>query len=617
MANLDREILTRRIRDSVDIVALVSSYVRLSRAGVQFKGLCPFHEEKTPSFYVHPAKGFFKCYGCGAGGDAFNFIQLKEKVDFVEARRILAEQAGIDLAIETSRGGGPAGPGKSDLARANQWAQQVFRRYFEGSAGEAARAYVAKRGISPESVQSFGIGLAVDSFDALIRQADQARIDLKLLAAAGLIKESPRGGYYDTFRNRLMFPIADATGRVIAFGGRTLGDDPAKYLNTPATPLFDKSSSLFGLDKAREPIGKAGRVIVVEGYTDCIMCHQFGFPETVATLGTAMTDTHANLLRRYSDRVVLLFDSDEAGQRAADRGLSVSLIGGLDVTLARVPEGKDPCDYLLSGGREGFENVLKAGVPALEFKWRLVLSQYEAGETGPSRRRAIEAFVKDLSAWLERGSLDSIQKGLVLNQLSKLLAVPVEELHRQLPGGTGSPRPRSSAGPSADSGSGRLGSSEQEALRQILEVLLNEPEYYASVADFFDTRQIRDPELAAVADGLLELMKGEDSFSIVDLIGRFESPVFGALITDLQIRGERRGNYGAVIEGALACLRSCQEARRAVAIADEIRDGREVARHTGGEVVPSGEDERLNALAESARNPHFSPARARRRILDA
>lgn len=612
MSYTDREILTRRIRDAVDIVDLISGYVRLTRAGAEFKGLCPFHEEKTPSFYVHPVKQFFKCHGCGTGGDVFKFLQLKEKVDFVEARRMLAERANINLDAELRSP--QSGPGKSDLVKANEWAQNVFRRYYQDPAvGEAARAYVARRGISEEMVSAFGIGLAVDSFDALIRQAGLARMDPRLLVSAGLIKEKAGGGYYDTFRNRLMFPIRDATGRIIAFGGRTLGDDPAKYLNTPATALFDKSTNLFGLDRARAGIEAAGRAIVVEGYTDCIMAHQFGFTETVATLGTAMTDAHAALLRRFTDRVILLFDSDAAGQKAADRALSVSLTGGLDVTLTRVPQGKDPCDYLLSAGEAAFREVLKAGVPALEFKWTQVAGQFTAGETGLSRRRAIEAFLNELAAWWERGALDPIQKGLVLNQLSKLLCLPAEEVHRQLSAGVRRARPRPLQEEPRDASSGvvvaerseteRTVSAEQEAYRQIVEVLLNEPEHFAAVGDLLDPARIRDPDLSVVALKLIALLRSEDHFRLVDLIGCFDSPRYGSLITDLAARGESRGKYAETIEWALKCLRVSGAARETVRLADQVLGGQK-------------EDEQLQALAANAKNPHFAPLRARRRHLN-
>jgi len=628
LAAVDRENLKRQVRDAVDIVDLIGSYMTLRRAGSAYKGLCPFHDEKTPSFTVSPVRQTFKCFGCGAGGDVFSFVQLKENIGFPEALRLLADRAGISLE--------PAGGseeknefGKRDLAKANEWAQRVFHQNYAGPQGQAARDYVAKRGLSAEMVETFGLGFALDSFDGLVTKARSAGMALPLLEAAGLIKARERGGgYYDTFRNRLMFPIVDATGRIIGFGGRTLGDDPAKYLNSPATALFDKSVNLFGLNLARQEMAKAGRAIVVEGYTDCMMAHQFGFTETVATLGTAMTEQHAAGLRRYTDRVVLLFDSDEAGQRAADRALSVALSSGLDVSLAKVPEGKDPCDYLLLAGRAGMETLLKQALGALEFKWNLVASQFQAGLTGPSRRRAMEAYLQQLAGWLGRGVINPIQKGLLVNNLSRILSVPADELHRELDQLS---RQFANRVPGADGLTGAMEppeevaavGAEQRALQQVIEALLNEPAWYPVVEAYFEPTAIRDRKVAAIAVELVNMLRSGEPFQISELIGRFESPEYGRLITDLQARGERRGRYGDVINGAIPCLQSCQQARRAAALAEEIRRARlrteDPAQPEGqaqaGTAVPAGEDERLIALGEVARNPGFSTVKLRKRFL--
>jgi DNA primase len=619
LAGQDREILTRQIRDSVDIVEVVTRYVALKRAGASFKGLCPFHQEKTPSFHVHPARQTFKCFGCGAGGDVFTFIQLREKVDFVEARRTLAELAGISLDRETHRGS--SGPGKSDLVAVNDWAQKVFRRYYAGVSGEQARQYVAGRGISTESAEQFGLGLALDRPDGLIDEARKSRIDLQLLLAAGLIKQSERGGYYDTFRHRLMFPIHDLNGRTVGFGGRTLGDDPAKYLNTPATAIFDKSGNLFAVDRAKHAAAKTGRIIVVEGYTDCIMAHQAGFAETVATLGTAMTDGHAAMLRRYADRVILVFDSDEAGQRAAERAISVVLNSGLEVALARVPEGKDPCDYLLAEGRDAFDSVLKAATGALEFKWRQVAREFAEGATGPARKRAIDAYLEQLAAWAGQGTIDPIQRGLLVNQLSKILSVPGEDLHRQLArltrrAGRGTMFARGAGGGLSPGVTSRAAqpNARQEALRQVVEVLLNDGAQYPAVASWFDPDQIREPDLATVARALVAILQSGNLFRLDEFIGQFASEGFGRLITDLQIRGEQRGRYAEVIEGARCCIESCDRLSESSSLVEALRNEGQSGRPAADGDSCSGENDLLRALAVSARQQHFSPARIRRKF---
>ena len=360
-------------------------------------------------------------------------------------------------------------------------------------------------------------------------------------------------------------------------------------------------------------------MIVVEGYTDCIMAHQFGFTETVATLGTAMTDEHAAMLRRFTDRVILLFDSDEAGRRAADRALSVTLNVGLDVFLARVPGGKDPCDYLLSAGKSGFDAVLNQAIGALESKWRQVAGDYSASETAPGRRRAIEAFLQELADWSGRGAIDPIAQGLLVNQLSKVLSLPAEDLHRQLQQmqRRSHASPRTGRATSEADGAPQLRSAEQQAWRQMIEVLLNAPQRWAAVADRFDPEEIRDEALAAVARAFVERIEagGSEEFRLDELIGRFGSPEYGRVITDLQARGEARGEYEATLQGALRCISSAQQSRKATQLAEEIRGSRRASGKDRSETVPSEEDERLKALAHSARQPHFAPTRARRPFI--
>lgn len=544
----------------------------------------------------------------------------------------MAERAGISLENEHYSGRtSSSGPGKSELTKINEWALQIFCRQYEGVPGQVARQYVQQRGISEASSKDWGLGLAIDSFDSICQQARRAKIDSRLLLAAGLLKEGDHGRIYDTFRNRLMFPIRDVTGRIIGFGGRTLADDPAKYLNTPATVLFDKSSNLFGIDRAKHAASKIGRIIVVEGYTDCIMAHQHGFQETVATLGTAMTESHAGLLKRYCDRVVLVFDSDEAGQNAADRALAVTLVSGLDVTLARVPEGKDPCDYLLAAGGEAFDGVLRNAISALEFKWRLVARQYEAGETGPARRRAVDAFLQQMATWVGRGVVDPIQKGLLVNQLSKTLSLRAEDIHQQLgrlvrnvartasrTGTRTSSMNRATVSTSAGIAPIVSPSAEELALRQMIEVLLNEPQWYWEVEGYLDPRKIPDGPVARIVHEFREAMSSNEIFRLDEFIGRFESTEFAQLITDLQMAGEKRGEFDKVITGTKARLEECARSRQVADIADEIRRHQGTSPGTSEgecEAGPDSENERLLTLAAHARRSHFSPVSARKKFL--
>ncbi|MEX0741411.1 MAG: DNA primase, partial [Phycisphaeraceae bacterium] len=331
--------------EASDLVRLIGDHVSLRPRGKEFVGLCPFHEDKNPSMYVSPSKQIYKCFSCGAGGDAFSFMMGYHKMSFPEALEHLAERNNIKLPKRSAgtSGEGDEGPSpRQRIQQANQLAQRFFKQtYTDASLGKIARDYVTSRGISDAMVEAFGIGCAPDAWDALAGQVQKQRWDAHAFEQAGLIANRKTGnGHYDRLRHRLIFPICDTLGRPIAFGGRTLPDSKlgdksdAKYLNSPETPLFNKSATLFGLHLAQQTIIAKRTAVIVEGYTDVVAAHQAGRANVVATLGTALTKEHARQLRRYCDRVVLVFDADEAGQKAADRALNVFFEENLDVHIA-------------------------------------------------------------------------------------------------------------------------------------------------------------------------------------------------------------------------------------------------------------------------------------------
>jgi DNA primase len=286
------------IRARVDILDIVSQFVTLRRAGSNWKGLCPFHAEKTPSFMVNPAKGIFHCFGCGAGGDAFGFLMRQDRLSFPEAVRALASRAAVALPDD-----GPPITGdhdREDLRRAMEWAARYYVDALWGPAGARAREYLAARGVDTEVARRFSLGYAPESWDSLLSFMRGQGFSQDLLVKVGLVAPRQIGtGWYDRFRGRLLFAIKDVQGHVVGFGGRALGDEQPKYLNSPETPLYSKGQMLFALDLAREAIQTRNRAILVEGYLDCLMAHQHGFTETVAALGTAFTDAQLSILRRY------------------------------------------------------------------------------------------------------------------------------------------------------------------------------------------------------------------------------------------------------------------------------------------------------------------------------
>jgi DNA primase len=417
----------------VDIVQLVGQSVALKRRGKDYVGLCPFHSEKTPSFHVSPGKQYFRCYGCKVSGNAIDFVMQRDRVAFMEALRALGEQAGVEMpkyGVSKEKMGE-----RQVLLEAHSAACGFFEKLLvDENAGRAARAYLAKRGIDDQSIKRFQIGVAADAWDALLRSPAMKKYPASLLQQAGLLKARDNGnGFYDTFRNRLMFPIRDENGRVIAFGGRVMpgSEDPAKYLNSPETPLFSKSRCVFGLDLARQRIVETRTVAVVEGYTDVVMAHQFGVSNVVSILGTAMTEQHVAIMRRFADRIVLLFDADTAGDTAVNRAVELFLTQPVEIAIASMPEGVDPDEYLIAHGAEAFEKVLAGAADALTFKWKLLDRQFAGSDDLTGRAKAVEEYLGTLARARGSGPVDALRWGQALARVSRLTEVPVDELQKR------------------------------------------------------------------------------------------------------------------------------------------------------------------------------------------
>jgi len=364
------EDILSRVRDSIDIVDLISGYVSLKKTGKNHLGLCPFHSEKTPSFNVNPEKQIFHCFGCGVGGDVFKFLELQEGLNFPEAVKQLAARGGIPLPADSvSR--------KEDKRTEDERkalltiiadAAGYFRKELEGPAGSAARDYLKKRGVTDQVVQDFALGFVRPEWDGLLRNLKQKGYAFSQMEKAGLIvKRSEAEGYYDRFRGRIIFPIRDISGNVIAFGGRVMDDSLPKYLNSPETPLYSKSNVLYCLDKAKEPARKQKYFIIVEGYLDAIACHQYGAQNAVATLGTALTEGHLRLMRRFAQNLVLIFDPDPAGVKAAMRGLDLFVSSGMKVNVVSLPDNDDPDTFLKKNGYEAFASCLRKSEKFMDF----------------------------------------------------------------------------------------------------------------------------------------------------------------------------------------------------------------------------------------------------------
>ena len=370
-----------QVRQAIDIVDLVGKYVQLRRQGRNYVALCPWHDDSRPSLQVNPERQSFRCWVCDVGGDIFSFLMKMEGVTFPEALAMLADQAGITIQSSDRPGGqdsrGQAGD-KRFLLQAMDWAQKQYHEcLLAQDEAEPARRYLAERGVTPESIEQFCLGYSPNHWDWLLSRARPAGYSAEVLEAVGLLlRSSDSRSVYDRFRGRVLFSIRDLQGRAVGMGGRVLPESgstsPAKYLNSPETPLFAKHRLLYGFDVAREAIRKSRTALVMEGYTDCIIAHQFGFNNAVAVLGTALGSHHIQILKRFVDRIVLVLDGDEAGQRRAGEVLELFVSQNVDLQIVTLPDEMDPCEFLLERGADPFAEILAhQATDALEHAFRL------------------------------------------------------------------------------------------------------------------------------------------------------------------------------------------------------------------------------------------------------
>jgi DNA primase len=388
-----------QVQAAADLVEIVGHYTQLKKSGANYMGCCPFHEEKTASFSVNPTEKLYYCFGCGEGGNLFSFVQRKEGLDFAQAVEYLADKYGVELEYEETSARGEAERRRRDRLRTllERATAHYERRLWEGRAGAAAREYVAERGLGVDVCRRFRVGYALPGWEKLRDAAQGQGFSEQELLDAGLVVPGRRGGVYDRFRDRIVFPLADDRGRTLGFGARTLGDEKPKYLNSPETALYHKSEALFGLHNAKAAAGRDDRVYVVEGYTDVLALAQAGVENVVASMGTALTEQQLKRLARLSRELFLCFDADAAGVGAMSRALSLARRLGLSLHVVRMPEGLDPADYVLSGaGAEGFRELAARSETLLQFHVRLVLEGNDL--TRPDGRAQAFAQLKGVLA---------------------------------------------------------------------------------------------------------------------------------------------------------------------------------------------------------------------------
>ncbi len=427
-----REEVKNRVREAADIVQVIGDVVELKKAGSRYTGLCPFHAEKTPSFSVNPPGQFFHCFGCGESGDVFSFVMKYHRLSFPEALKELARRYHIDLPEPRLSDADRERIRQRDLlCRINQEAAQIYQEFLADSPdAENARRYLEKRGVPDEIVRAFKIGYAPDPASAgwsyITARLQNMNLPASAIERAGLAVKKERGGYYDRFRDRILFPIINMSGQVVAFGGRILGEGRPKYMNSPESPVFDKSRLLFGLFQHRDKIRESRRTIVVEGNFDLILLAVHGIENVVAPLGTALTREHIRSLRGYCDEVVLLFDGDSAGLKAAMRSVSFFLAEQVDARVAVLPDGHDPDSYVREKGPEAIEKLVDGANPLAEFVFETLSRQYGMTLEGKNK------IVSELQEIIKAGD-DLVQRSLMIAHFSEKLGISPAQFEEGLP----------------------------------------------------------------------------------------------------------------------------------------------------------------------------------------
>lgn len=550
------------IRSRVDIVEIVGQFVNLKRAGEHWKGLCPFHSEKTPSFTVNPKRGIFHCFGCGVGGDAFGFLMRQDRLAFPEAVRALAQRSGVELPTQRT----PDVEGKLEgLRRVMSLAAQFYTDALWAKDGAKARAYIESRGVDLDVARRFGLGYAPEGWNALLtHMAKEGVTDTELVSAGLALPRQNAQGFYDRFRGRLLFSIRDLQGRVVAFGGRAMGAEEPKYLNSPETALYVKGQMLYALDVARESMRQKNRAVVVEGYLDCLMAHQHGFTETVAALGTAFTPAQLGLLRRYADEVVSVFDADAAGQKATSRleemlndvmdlrnlGWSVSRTGSFEkaeyfpIKVALLPEGHDPDSLLRAEGAPSFQARLDAARSILDFVLERTLGEEDLGTTrGRSTAHARVALLLSKVPNAEEATALAREAARRLGVDSTQLWIEAQQLQGARARKGRLDRPADTAATSAAEGSAQAWPAPSLHERDTLLMLLHEEQARIGLLPYLEEEQIAHPGLRAILGALRRAPEGMAPEALMgDLGGEAERSLLAALLmeqrewTDIQIQ---------------------------------------------------------------------------------
>ncbi len=554
----DWSALIQQIKDANDIVEVVGGYVALRSVGPTFKGLCPFHDDHRPSFDVDPRRQRYRCWSCGKFGDVFNFIQENDKVDFREALELLARRAGIPLEKTPDS---PHQRNRAAMLQVMRWAAEQYHQcLLDSPLAEAARSYVGERKLNGETVRRFSLGFAPPAGDWLVNRATKAGMSFDTLEKVGLFAQRDGGdGYYDRFRDRVIFPIRDARGQPVGFGGRILPSSPSadrspKYYNSGDTPLFSKQENLYGIDAARQAGIEAGYLIVVEGYTDVLMAEQCGIHNVVSTMGTALNARHVQHLRRWVPRVVLVFDADAGGSKGVDRALEIFVSQQLELAIATLPEGLDPCDLLVQQGTDAFRQLIARAEDALDFKLSQLLAAKDA-DSIEGKRQVVEAVLEIIAAApASSGQEGAVKQELVVSRIAQRMGIREETVWNRLKELRGRRRPNAPV-PARNVPESRTAPAPPRE-RQLLQVLLAEPRLVALAFEEIAPDVIEHPGLRQLLEGLYDLHSRGETPDLDRLRPRIGNTALAQTALELQDIGRMHPEQESWLTGLLAEFRN-------------------------------------------------------------
>ncbi|MFO7560716.1 MAG: DNA primase [Desulfobacterales bacterium] len=552
------------IQNAADIIDIVSESVLLKRAGKNHVGLCPFHSEKTPSFTVNPEKQIFFCFGCNAGGNVFSFLMKHEGISFPEAVRVLARRYGIELPeANTSSAQKRVMSEREKIFAANKHAVDYYHHVLlRDSEGRKGLKYLTERGITGDTLERFGIGFAPEGWSSLMQHLARKGVPERLLEKSGLVVENKqKNGFYDRFRNRIMFPISNTRGQVIGFGGRVLDNSLPKYLNSPETPVYNKSRSLYGLHVTKQKCREKGMAFIVEGYMDLLALWQNGIENVVATLGTSLTSEHVRLLKGYAERVILVYDSDDAGLRAAARSIGIFDSGHLDSRILVLPDGYDPDSYVVEFGAEAFLKIAEKAIGSVDFLMESAIKKYGLSIEGKVRVvSAMEGYLAEIQ--------DSVARSLYIKKMAEKLGIDDSAIMEKVRNAMNAKRSAGKTESSLQRGPGAFDNDRKawngsaiptdsyQMEKKIISMMLQFPQILSEIRrqeilSFFENEGLKKIGIPILAH------QGDPNRMVSDLIARIDTPQERQLVAALAIEEDKWD-----IEGCLKLIKQFKDGRK-------------------------------------------------------